>query len=112
MLLKLSLPLVLGSLPTAKQTLQQAAKHAIHHLQPVAEVLHQLDGYLLTTNPPPQILVNIISSLCGADNDIKFLQIGRKTGFDINATWFNTNMLPPQGWQDFPVKKCFKQLLL
>ena len=59
MLLKLSLPLVLGSLPTAKQTLQQAAKHAIHHLQPVAEVLHQLDGYLLTTNPHPEFSLTL-----------------------------------------------------
>ena len=96
MLYKISLPLVLGSLPTAKQTLQQSAKHDIHHLQPVAEVLHQLDSYLIFANPPPQLLVNIISSLCGADNDIKLLQTCRETGFDINATWFNTNMLPSQ----------------
>ena len=59
MLLKLSLPLVLGSLPTAKQTLQQAAKHAIHHLQPVAEVLHQLVSYLIFADPPPQLLISL-----------------------------------------------------
>ena len=56
---KISLPLFHGSLPTAKQTLQQSAKHDIHHLQPVAEVLHQLDGYLLTTNPHPKFSLTL-----------------------------------------------------
>ena len=61
---------------------------------------------------PPQLLVKVFSSLCGTDNDIKLLQTGRETGFDINATWFNTNMLPSQGWQDFPVKKVLQTVIL
>ena len=56
---KISLPLVHGSLPTAEQTLQQSAKYDIHHLQPVAEVLHQLVSYLIFADPPPQLLISL-----------------------------------------------------
>ena len=56
---KRSLPLSHGSLPTAKQTLQQSAKYDIHHLQPVAEVLHQLVSYLIFADPPPQLLISL-----------------------------------------------------